>query len=109
MSKTEKIDFSDIPELTAADWKKMRHVTPLEVEEARKALEKKYGKKIPPRPSRFGGRPPKGLLKYKHVSIRLDPVALAWAREQGERGKIGYQTVINQVLLSVACRVKKAA
>lgn len=77
------------------DFLRSRPVTGREVETARKAIEKKLGVK---RPSR--GRPPKGLAnKYRPVHIRLHPKALQWARREANRRKIGYQTVINEVLL----------
>ena len=76
-----------------------RRVTPREVETARQAIESKLGIKRPPR-----GRPPKGLDKYHPVYIRLHPRALRWARAQAQRRHIGYQTVINQVLLELTAQ-----
>lgn len=74
-----------------------RRVTDREVREARKAIEQKIGTK---RKSR--GRPPKNGDKYLPVSIRLHPKAAAWARKEAERRGVGYQTVINEVLLKKA-------
>jgi uncharacterized protein (DUF4415 family) len=71
-----------------------RRVTESEVEAARKAIEKKLGKKRPVR-----GRPPKDENKYRPVSIRLHPKAIAWAKKEAERRGVGYQTVINEALL----------
>ena len=76
-----------------------RPVTAREVEAARTAIEKKLGVK---RPSR--GRPPQGPDKYCPVHIRLHPKALKWARQEAQRRKIGYQTVINEALLRMAPR-----
>lgn len=74
-----------------------RRVTTKEAEGARRAIEQKLGK---PRPRR--GRPPKGSEKYRAVSIRLNPKVLTWAKQEAKRRGVGYQTVINEVLLK-AC------
>ena len=71
-----------------------RCVTKQEVAAARKAIEKKLGKKRQGR-----GRPPKDEDKYRPVSIRLHPKAIAWAKKESERRGVGYQTVINEALL----------
>ena len=76
-----------------------RRVTAKEVEAARKAIERKLGKARPQR-----GRPPKGEEKYRAVSIRLHPRAVEWAKQEGEKRGVGYQTVINDVLLKRASR-----
>jgi uncharacterized protein (DUF4415 family) len=72
-------------------------VSAAETEAARKAIEQKLGVKRPRR-----GRPPKGADKYQPISIRLHPDVLAWAKTEAKRKKIGYQTVINDVLLKAA-------
>ena len=74
-----------------------RRVTSREVEAARKAIEAKLGKKRPRR-----GRPPKGKEKSRAVSIRLSPRVLSWAKKERRRRGVGYQTVINEVLLRVS-------
>ena len=71
-----------------------RRLTAKEAEAARKAIERKLGKKRPRR-----GRPPKGVEKYRPVSIRLHPSVLTWAKREAKRRGLGYQTVINEVLL----------
>jgi predicted DNA binding CopG/RHH family protein len=38
--------------------------------------------------------------KYEPVSIRLHPRILVWAKEEAAKQGIGYQTVINELLLS---------
>ena len=96
MAKKEKIDFSDIPELTAADWKHARRITPAETEMFRKAIERKLGVHRRPRV----GRPtkyPEG--KLRSVTIRLHPRVIAWAKSEAKRLGIGYQAVINEALL----------
>jgi len=64
---------------------------------ARLAIEEKLGRKRPCR-----GRPPKGEDKYTPVSIRLHPRVVAWAKKEAKRRRLGYQTVINEVLIKAA-------
>ncbi len=45
------------------------------------------------------GRPAKGAEKYQPVSIRLHPKVLNWARSEAKRRGVGYQTIINEILL----------
>jgi uncharacterized protein (DUF4415 family) len=71
-----------------------RRLTAKEAEAARKAIERKLGKKRPRR-----GRPSKGVEKYQPVSIRLHPTVITWAKREAKRRGLGYQTVINEVLL----------
>lgn len=79
-------------------FKSARRVTDSEVKAARQAIEGKLGEK---RPSR--GRPPKGEEeKYSPVSIRLHPKVLQWAKREAKRRGVGYQTIINEVLLKKA-------
>jgi predicted DNA binding CopG/RHH family protein len=44
-------------------------------------------------------RPQKGIEKDKPVSIRLRPNVLAWAKREAKKRGLGYQTVINELLL----------
>jgi len=75
-----------------------RRVTSREVESARAAIEARTGVPRPPR-----GRPPKPETeKYQATSIRLHPKAIAWARREARKRRVGYQTIINQVLLEKA-------
>lgn len=77
-------------------FKKARRVTSREVEEGRRAIESKLGKK---RESR--GRPPKeDHEKYQAISIRLHPDILEWAKNEAKRSGLGYQSIINLALLS---------
>jgi len=78
-------------------FKQTHRVTNKEVELARKAIGTKLSVKRPAR-----GRPPKGLDKYKPIQIRLHPKAFRWAMSEAKHLGIGYQTVINQVLLTRA-------
>lgn len=79
------------------DFRRSRPVTPQEVEMAHKAIENKLKIKRPIR-----GRPPKGVNKYNPIQIRIHPQALQWAKSEAQRRHIGYQTVINETLLSMA-------
>ncbi|MEO7791423.1 MAG: BrnA antitoxin family protein [Vicinamibacterales bacterium] len=65
-----KIDFSDIPESSAAQLGAMRRV----------------------------GRPPLGEVARQLIAIRLDVEVLAQFRREAQRRRVGYQTLINEVL-----------
>ncbi len=93
MAKRGKIDFSDSPEWTAADFKRSRKVTPEEVETGRKAIEAKLGVKRPRR-----GRLFMGDLKARNIHLRIPPGILERLRTKAEKLGIGYQTLINQIL-----------
>ena len=72
-----------------------RRVTEQETEGFRKAIEDKLGEKRPKR-----GRPAKDpATKMKAISIRLHPKIIAWAKKEAKRRGVGYQTIINEVLL----------
>jgi uncharacterized protein (DUF4415 family) len=71
-----------------------RRITDKEVQAGRKMIEEKLGIK-----RRSRGRPPKDEDKFQPVSIRLHPKALEWAKKEAKRRGVGYQTVINEVLL----------
>ena len=75
-----------------------RRVTRRELAAARKAIEAKTGMPRPPR-----GRPSKSEAeKYHAASIRLHPRVIAWARREARKRGVGYQTIINEVLLKKA-------
>ncbi len=87
MKKIKEFDFS-----------KARRVTPEETEMYRKAIENTFGIKRSPR-----GRPPKkSHLKYRDIHLKIHPKALKWAKTYAKKRGIGYQTVINEVLLAKA-------
>jgi uncharacterized protein len=65
-----RIDFSDIPEVSDEQLRAMRRV----------------------------GRPPLGNAARRLIAIRLDPDVLQRFRKEAKRRKMGYQTLINQVL-----------
>ncbi|MCM2281716.1 MAG: BrnA antitoxin family protein [Bdellovibrionaceae bacterium] len=79
-------------------FEKARRISSKEVAEGRKAVEEKTGKKRSAR-----GRPAKSSTdKFVATSIRLHPRALAWAKREAKKRGVGYQTVINELLLEKA-------
>lgn len=88
-------DF-DIPDF---DWKNARRITPEEHARFKRALDNTFGKE---RPIKIG-RPKKEVLeKFIPVSIRLHPKILKWAKAEAKKKKVGYQTIINDILLKIA-------
>ena len=76
-------------------FEKARRISSKEVESARKAIEANTGEERAKR-----GRPKKAATeKHRAVSIRLHPKVLVWAKKEAKKRGIGYQTVINEVLL----------
>ena len=69
-SKTKRIDFSDIPDSSPAQLRTMRRV----------------------------GRPPLGAQARQLIAIRLDAQVLEQFRKEARRRRVGYQTLINEVL-----------
>jgi len=65
-----KIDHSDLPDSTPEQLKEMRRV----------------------------GRPPLGDEPRQLIAIRVDPDVLERFRKEARRRRIGYQTLINEVL-----------
>ena len=65
-----RIDFSDIPELTDVQLRKMKRV----------------------------GRPLLGGEKRQLIAIRIDPQVLREIKRQAEKHGTGYQTLINDIL-----------
>jgi uncharacterized protein (DUF4415 family) len=65
-----KIHFSDIPESSTEQLKVMRRV----------------------------GRPPLGDEPRQLIAIRVDPGVLEQFRKEARRRRVGYQTLINEVL-----------
>lgn len=79
-------------------FEKARRISSDEVGSARKAIELRTGKK-----RRVRGRPSKvEEEKFVPTSIRLHPKIVAWAKKEGKRRGIGYQTIINEILLAKA-------
>ncbi len=66
----EKLDFSDIPELTSEQLKGARRV----------------------------GRPPLGRASRELIAIRIDPDVLSALRTEATQAGIGYQTLSHRLL-----------
>jgi uncharacterized protein (DUF4415 family) len=64
------IDFSDIRELPTKQLRAMRRI----------------------------GRPPLGAEARQLIAIRIDPVVLRALKRDATRRRVGYQTLINEVL-----------
>jgi hypothetical protein len=95
MKKEKHDDDLEIPEF---DFSKARRITPAEIRMFRQAFKNTFGYYPPAR-----GRPPKkSHHKYRDIHIKIHPVALRWAKSKAKQLGIGYQTVINEVLLSEA-------
>ena len=67
---TRKIDYSEIPDSSPEQLKAMRRV----------------------------GRPPLGDEPRRLIAIRVDPGVLDQFRKEARRRRVGYQTLINEVL-----------
>ncbi len=77
-----------------------RRVTPEENQKFRAAIAEQFGLNLKKR-----GRPSKEEEdKYEPISIRLYPKILVWVKEEAEKQGIGYQTVINELLLAQISR-----
>src|ERR1041385_7007306 len=99
MKRKEKIEFSDIPELTAEQLKRFRPATAEEVELGRLAIQNTFGI---PRPKRVG-RPTKyASRKLRGVYIRLHPQVIAWAKREAQKRHIGYHTFLSDRLMQKA-------
>lgn len=95
--KKKQIEDDDL-EVPEFDFSRARRITPEEVQMYRQAFKNTFGYWPPAR-----GRPPKkSHLKYQDIHIKLHPVALKWAKSRAKKQGVGYQTVINEVLLSHA-------
>ena len=87
MSSTKEFPFDRARRLTAA-----------EVRSGRRAIERILGVKRKGR-----GRPPEPVAeKYHPISIRLDPRIIRWAKDEGRRRGLKYQSIINKALLQIA-------
>jgi uncharacterized protein (DUF4415 family) len=92
----QKGSVNDMNQEPEFPFERARQVTPEESQEFRAAIAEQFGINLKKR-----GRPPKEEEeKYESISIRLHPKVLAWAKTEAEKRGIGYQTVINEVLLA---------
>jgi uncharacterized protein (DUF4415 family) len=76
-------------------FERARRVTPEEGQKFRETISEQFDVKL-----RKRGRPAKSEdEKYELISLRLNPKVLAWAKEEAKKRGIGYQTLINEILL----------
>ena len=93
---TKRINYSEIPPLTKAWFRKARHPTPEEVEAGRKAIEAKLGVSRP----RRVGRPHKySDVRLRDIHIKLHPSIVGWAKREAKKRHMGYQSFLNDFLL----------
>jgi uncharacterized protein (DUF4415 family) len=71
-TRSKKIDYSDIPELSDRQLSSMRRV----------------------------GRPTVGDEPRKLIAIRLDAKVLSWLRKTAEKKGLPYQSLVNEILAS---------
>jgi predicted DNA binding CopG/RHH family protein len=95
MKKQKKQKTKPYPNDLGGGW---RRVTPEEHELFRQMYENTM--RLPPA---LRGRPAKDVEeKYKPISIRLHPSVLEWAKREAKKRGVGYQTIINEVLMKAA-------
>jgi uncharacterized protein (DUF4415 family) len=93
--KQQKKNVNDMNTESEFPFEKARRVTPEENQKFREAISQQFKVKLKKR-----GRPPKQEdEKYEPIYIRLHPKILGWAKQEAEKRGIGYQTVINEILL----------
>ena len=93
--EAQKGSASSMNQESEFPFERARRVTPEESQAFRATISGQFGVKLKKR-----GRPIKQEEeKYEPISIRLHPRILAWAKAEAEKRGIGYQTVINEVLL----------
>jgi uncharacterized protein (DUF4415 family) len=78
--RRRRIDFSDIRETSPAQLRAMRRV----------------------------GRPPLGAEPRRLIAIRIDPYVLAAVRREAKRRRLGYQSLINELLAKHVERTRTA-
>jgi uncharacterized protein (DUF4415 family) len=91
----QKQSEKDMKKESEFPFDRARRVTPEENQKFREAISEQFGMTLKKR-----GRPAKNESdKYELISLRLHPKVLAWAKEESQKRGIGYQTVINELLL----------
>lgn len=95
LEKPQKESAEDMKKESEFPFERAKRVTSAESQKFREAISEQFGVKL-----RKRGRPVKNENeKYEPISIRLHPKVLAWAKQEAQKRGIGYQTVINEVLL----------
>jgi uncharacterized protein (DUF4415 family) len=54
------------------------------------------------------GRPPLGSERRRLIAIRIDPEVLDAVRQEAKRRRLGYQSLINELLAKHVERVRSA-
>jgi len=98
--KEKPIDFSDIPEWSAEDFKRARRAAPEERARFHAAYLQTFGRR-PPKRGPLGKHPAE---RYVPTYIKLHPKIIQWARREAKRRGLGYQTIINEELLRKAAQ-----
>lgn len=75
-------------------FERARRVTPEENQKFREAISEQFGVRLRKRENPIASEE-----EYKPISIKLHPKVLAWAKEEAQKRGVGYQTIINEVLL----------
>ena len=81
-------------------FERARRVTSAESQEFRSAIIEQFGIDLKKRDCLIREEDE----KYAPISIRLHPKIIVWAKEEAKQRGIGYQTVINEVLLAQISR-----
>jgi len=93
--KQLKASESNMNKESEFPFERARRVTSQEHEQFKEAISSQFGINLKNR-----GRPPKNQEeKYEPISIRIHPKVLAWVKEEANKRGIGYQTIINEILL----------
>lgn len=93
--KQQKESARDMKKESDFPFERARRVTPEESEKFREAISEQFGMKL-----RKRDFPVKNEDEnYELISLKLHPKVLAWAMEESKKRGIGYQKVINEVLL----------
>lgn len=73
-------------------FERARRVTTEENQKFRESISEQFGVKLRKRTQSIEE-------EFEPISIKLEPKVLAWVKDQAQKRGIGYQTVINEVLL----------
>jgi uncharacterized protein (DUF4415 family) len=75
-------------------FERARRVTTEENQKFREAISEQFGLKLRERALRNEDEP------YELISIQLHPKVIAWVKEEAQKRGVGYQVVINEILLA---------
>jgi uncharacterized protein (DUF4415 family) len=95
LEKQQNKNGGDMKKKSEFPFDRARQVTPEENQKFREAISEQFGINLRNRPIRSEDE------NYEPISIRLHLKVLNWAKEEAQKRGIGYQTVINEVLLEL--------